>query len=318
VTPEAIVFPPVHSVFATDWRFEAAFRVAGWLEAEYDWWQMNLGWDLRAAWAAVEPARARGELPGLSVEDEDGQPVGWGFFLRHGDVLQVASLVASEPEATAALVDGVLNSSEAAAASTIVSFTRAQAPGLAEELAVRGFDVEAYRYLEVSTDGFAAAETTVEPWYEPNEERVRMLLERAYQGSTELRPFAPRGLSEEWCEYVLSLVERNACGRFLPEASGVIASMSGGHEPATLDGAIVVTAIGDRTAHIAQVAVDPAARGNGLGAKLVCAAVAAAQAQGFERVTLLVAESNTRASALYERLGFQQTATFLAAVWRRA
>lgn len=316
MTPEAVVFPPVHSVFATDWRFEAAFRVSGWLEAEYDWWRMNLGWDLRTAWTAVEPARARGELPGLSIEDEDGQSVGWGFFLRHGDALQVASIVADEPAATAALVDGILASSEVAAASTIVSFTRAQAPGLAEEWAARGFDVETYRYLEVPTEGFAAAETTVEPWYEPNDERVRMLLERAYEGSSELRPFAPNGSSEEWSEYVTSLVERNACGRFLPEASGVIASAAGGHEPAVLEGAIVMTTIGDKTAHIAQVAVDPAARGNGLGAKLICAAAAAANAQGFERLTLLVAESNTRAGALYERLGFQQTAAFLAAVRR--
>src|SRR5213075_182362 len=107
--------------------------------------------------------------------------------------------------------------------------------------------------------------------------------------------------------------------RFLPEASGVILRSEGGgghrrHGGADLDGAVVVTAVGLRTAHIAQLAVDPGARGNGLGARLVCAAAAAANAQGYERLSLLVAESNAGAAALYERLGFQQTASFLAAI----
>jgi ribosomal protein S18 acetylase RimI-like enzyme len=81
---------------------------------------------------------------------------------------------------------------------------------------------------------------------------------------------------------------------------------------------VVVTTVGPKTAHVAQIAVDPSARGNGLGAQLVCAAAAAAGAQGYERLTLLVAASNAGAGALYERLGFRQTATFLAAVRRSA
>jgi ribosomal protein S18 acetylase RimI-like enzyme len=326
MTPEA-VFGPVHDVFATDWRFESANRVSTWLEAEYDWWQIHLGWDLRSAWTAVEPARASGRLPGLSIEDEEGQSIGWSFFLRHGDSLQVASIVAAEREATAALIDGILASPEASDASTIVSFTRAQAPGLAEELAARGFELEAYRHLEVPTAGFPLAETTVEPWYETSSARVQALLERAYDKSSELRPFAPNGHPHEWAEYVTSLIDRNACGRFLPEASGVIVTTDGEDSGSAdlarcpgsgLDGAVVVTTVGPKTAHVAQIAVDPSARGNGLGAQLVCAAAAAAGAQGYERLTLLVAASNAGAGALYERLGFRQTATFLTAVRRSA
>jgi ribosomal protein S18 acetylase RimI-like enzyme len=326
MTPEAVVFLAAPDVFATDWRFETAARVSTWLEAEYDWWQINLGWDLRSAWTAVEPARASGQLPGLLIEDADGQSVGWSFFLRHGDSLQVASIIAAEREATAALVDGILASPEAADASTVVSFTRAQAPGLAEELEERGFDVEAYRHLEVPTAGFTLEDTSVDPWYETGSARVQALLERAYQSSRTLRPFAPNGQPHEWAEYVSSLVDRNACGRFLPEASGVIARANDGEDSssadaaraneAALDGAVVVTTVGLKTAHVAQIAVDPSARGNGLGAQLICAAAAAANAQGYERLTLLVAETNAAAGALYERLGFRQTATFLAAVRR--
>jgi len=315
MTPEIILFPPPRLLFATDWRFEAAFRVSGWLEREFDWWHMHLGWDLRESWAAVEPARARGELPGLSIEDEDGQSAGWGFFVRHGDALHVASLIADDRAATAALLEGVLASSAASDASTIISFTRAQAPGLAEELIARGFDVEPYRYLEASTEGFAGVDAATAPWPLDQHGGIARLLEHAYRHSTELRPFAPNGEMGEWDDYVTSLVERNACGQFLPEASGVIAGESQDSSAAP-EAALIATSIGPKTAHIAQVAVRPSSRGNGLGARLVCAAGAAVHAQGFTRVTLLVAASNERAANLYQRLGFRQTATFLAAVKR--
>jgi len=48
----------------------------------------------------------------------------------------------------------------------------------------------------------------------------------------------------------------------------------------------------------------PAVRGRGVGRRLAEAAIAAAKAQGAERIELEVFASNTRAIALYERLGF--------------
>lgn len=48
----------------------------------------------------------------------------------------------------------------------------------------------------------------------------------------------------------------------------------------------------------------PEARGSGLGRRLMQAAIEAARRQGMERIELEVFASNTRAIALYERLGF--------------
>ena len=48
----------------------------------------------------------------------------------------------------------------------------------------------------------------------------------------------------------------------------------------------------------------PAVRGRGVGQRLAEAAIAAARAKGAERIELEVFASNTRAIALYERLGF--------------
>lgn len=49
----------------------------------------------------------------------------------------------------------------------------------------------------------------------------------------------------------------------------------------------------------------PSARGRGVGQRLARAGVAAAVAHGAERIELEVFASNTRAIALYERLGFE-------------
>jgi ribosomal protein S18 acetylase RimI-like enzyme len=48
----------------------------------------------------------------------------------------------------------------------------------------------------------------------------------------------------------------------------------------------------------------PAARGRGVGRRLAQAGIAAAMARGAERIELEVFASNSRAVALYERLGF--------------
>ena len=80
---------------------------------------------------------------------------------------------------------------------------------------------------------------------------------------------------------------------------------------------MLTTTIDPRTAHIAQVAVSPDAQGQGMGGRLVSWASAMAHVAGYERITLLVAARNHAANALYARLGFSQTALFLAAVRRQ-
>lgn len=52
------------------------------------------------------------------------------------------------------------------------------------------------------------------------------------------------------------------------------------------------------------IAVDPAARGQGLGARLLREADLLAAERGLRRVRLSVVDTNPRARALYERLGF--------------
>lgn len=61
--------------------------------------------------------------------------------------------------------------------------------------------------------------------------------------------------------------------------------------------------------HITNVAVDPARRRRGVGARLVRFALAWAREHGARRITLEVRASNHAAQALYQRFGFRIVGT---------
>jgi ribosomal protein S18 acetylase RimI-like enzyme len=78
-------------------------------------------------------------------------------------------------------------------------------------------------------------------------------------------------------------------------------------------GLALMTDIAPGTAHLVQLAVDPAARGARLGEALVGRACALLQQASYQTLTLMVSERNVAARALYDRAGFRHDATFLAA-----
>ena len=103
------------------------------------------------------------------------------------------------------------------------------------------------------------------------------------------------------------MIKTPGCGRFLPAASVSV------QHPADdrLRGLVLTTTLQRDTAHIAQLAVDPAYRRRGLARALVEDASRRAGAAGCWRVTLLVADDNTAARDLYASLGFEPVAHFL-------
>jgi hypothetical protein len=296
-----------------DWRSLGAADVEPLIEAEARRWRAELGWDVGEAWKAIEPARRAGHLPGLVIRDTAGRVAGWTCFLLHRQTLQVAMLVADDPDRAAALVAGILASREAGRATMNTVCVRAAAPGIGTALAARGFDVEIYRYL---TAPLAASEAIAPPcrgWEIEDAAGMARLCARAYADTTEVRAFAPHGTIDEWHEYIAQLVTGPGCGRFLQGASFAIP----GRQPRRPDGAVVTTDLGTNTAHVAQIAVDPDVRGQGWGRALVTSAMSASAAAGFTQMTLLVAEANARATALYEQLGFRDQSTFVVAARRQ-
>jgi ribosomal protein S18 acetylase RimI-like enzyme len=295
-----------------DWRLAGAAHVAEAVDREASAWRQDLGWDVREAWMAIEPARQSGRLSGFVARDAGRRLAGWTCLLQHQGTLQVALLSADTPAVTAALVDAVLSSPQAETAAMHAVCVRDAAPGVREVLAAQGFDVVTYRYLSAKARSFPSAGIQARTWRADDLDPVVQLLRRAYPDRTEVRAFAPRGSEDEWSDYVAGLVAGPGCGRMAPSAS-FVAPGAGGR----LDAAILCTALGPGTGHIAQVAVDPSARGRGMGTALVQQAVHALAARAFTDVTLLVSDANPRAARIYARLGFRDRSAFVVAVNRQ-
>lgn len=66
----------------------------------------------------------------------------------------------------------------------------------------------------------------------------------------------------------------------------------------------VSTALGERVALLEDMVVSPAARGAGVGTRLLAGAIACARAQGCKRMTLLTDRTNEAAQRFYGKQGF--------------
>jgi ribosomal protein S18 acetylase RimI-like enzyme len=106
---------------------------------------------------------------------------------------------------------------------------------------------------------------------------------------------------------VTNLVEQTGCGALEPTLTRVCRDRE--HVRALA----VITSLGGSTAHLAQLAVDAAWRRQGLAEALLREGMARAADAGFDQLTLMVAESNGAARALYDALGFEPRASFVAA-----
>lgn len=302
-----------------DWRAAPEADVAACYAVERATWTRRFSWDTTDNWRHVEAARAAGTLPGFLVFDvsDETTPAGWGFHLLHRGTLQIGGIAAASPDAVTALLDRMLASPEAARARDAMAFIpETETPARAALLA-RGFAVRTFRYLarpldttwpESVTQGTGAGLS----FHAGRLMATADLLRRAYPGADRARPFAPHGTADEWLDYTSQLIAQTGCGELLPWAS-VVDEEAGPSR--RLIGAVLATRIAQGSAHLAQVAVDPAWQGRGCGVRLVSASLGRLQRRGYATVSLLVADDNAAALRLYTRLGFAPQGAFLSA-WR--
>lgn len=277
-------------------------------EAEADRWS-RLDWDTTAQWLEVERGRQFGTLSGLVVLDDAGAALGWTYFQIRSLALQIGLLESSSDAVTEAIVAKVLSDQTLAFVESVTLFALTDAPGLTPALRHRGLSVDRYWYMGRELQRVSPPSLTdIRRWRFEDVQPTADLLARAYKDKSEARPFAPAGQPQEWTEYVDRLTRGFGCGALLPEASLCIPS-----GPNRIAGVALVTTIGESTAHLAQLAVDPQFQGRRLGLQLMELASAAAARSGYRRMTLLVGGSNRRARSLYEASRFQVMGSFVAA-----
>lgn len=296
-----------------DWRGADAASLAPLYRSECRRWQETLGWDFAPSCAIIESARRAGTLPGLLVRGRNGRVAGWSFFVLHDGRLQVGGLVAESDASRRALLRAALASPDAATAGGVSCYLYPQSPALRRTLEQEQFVVESHHYM--TGDLRSSAESPTASWPEgcapgpfadADAGDVVDLVARAYGDGREGRCFAPDLRREQWTHYVGGLMQTEACGRYLPEASFALRDTEG--RPAA---AILMTRIGEGTAHLAQVVVDPRWRGRALARHLVLESGRALAGLGYRRMTLLVADGNQGARRVYRGLGFRDLQTFL-------
>jgi GNAT superfamily N-acetyltransferase len=338
-------------MLVSDWREIDASAMRALYERELEAWRRELSWDASSVWGAVEHARTTWGLPGLVARTAD-RIVGWTFYLNEDGCLKIGGLVSETRDATALLLASLVDRARPIEEGGISLFVYDRAVALAHVLEAHGFVVERYRYLSATlplsaeipgrgepglepgarqrgmsraSDGafhpgrvrrhgagglsggaaVAAPALVTGPWRPSDVAPAADLLAAAY-GSAGMH-FAPNNRPEEWQRYVRNLVEHAGVGVLMPDASRVV------REGARIRSLVLLTQIADRTAHIAQVAVDPTLRRQGLAATLVAEACALASEAGCTVATLLVGAANRAACALYDRMGFRAGAAFIAA-----
>jgi GNAT superfamily N-acetyltransferase len=230
---------------------------------------------------------------------------GWTYFLIDDRIAQVGSLVGNSVEATRALIDSVV-ARATGHAECVTCFSYSQAPGVESELTRQGFEIVRYQYLSRVAPGLEPVRADgAMTWRAGDTAPVSELLRAAYGSNG--RFFAPHGLPQEWERYVHNMVEYPGCGRFDPATSRVL------HENGRAVAVVMMTELGPGVSHVAQVAVHPGFRGQGVAGRLLDRALGLAAATGRTRATLLVEEGAKAARTLYARLGFRPCATFIAA-----
>jgi ribosomal protein S18 acetylase RimI-like enzyme len=299
-----------------NWQGVPAGQLEPVYEAECRRWETALGWDFAPSCRAIEDGRRDGRVPGFVAREGDGRLAGWCFSVLHDGLLQIGALAGDRPEVLGGLIRATLASPHAAEARGVTCFLFPDSAQIGRTLERHQFAVEPHGFLArdwpVGNDG-AGPESgrSIDDlrWRALDEvdvETIAALMALSFAGQEDARCYAPDGRLDQWTHYVGQLLRTPACGRYLPAASFAIEAPDGGAV-----GAVLVTAIGARTAHVAQIVVHPDYRGRGLAGRLIEAGAGAAARAGLPGISLLVARSNDGARRLYDRMGFVERAVFL-------
>jgi len=148
-------------------------------------------------------------------------------------------------------------------------------------------------------------------WGEQEYQSAAAVITAAYRGHVDAEINDQYRTLSGSLRFLNNIVRFPGCGVFDPQASYLIFQNS----TRTLIGLILCSQVRPDVGHITQVCLLPEYRSAGLGEALLAATTKNLRSRNFRSISLTVTEANTRAIALYKRIGFTTSRVFDAFVW---
>ncbi len=294
------------------------------LEEESEHWLSLLSWDYRGSADMILRYIDAKILPGYAAL-ERGRLLGYCFFVYEGskgvigDVYVEGALGERGREVENELLTHVIDTLQQSpgihrieAQLLLHDAGVASAPFLAEDF--RRFP-RLFLRMPIGSGSWNNAELPVEfeirPWQEQDYQPAAGIITSAYRGHVDSDINDQYRSMTGSLRFLNNIVRFPGCGVFDATASYVVV-----HRPSKTDiGLLLCSRVRDDVGHITQVCVLPEYRDRHLGEQLIRCCHDALRKSGATQLTLTVTEANSRAVALYKRLGFHQHKVFDAFVW---
>jgi ribosomal protein S18 acetylase RimI-like enzyme len=300
------------------------------LSEEAQLWMDELRWDYRASLDLIKKFVDSKSLAGCAAM-ENGQPAGYAFYVIEEHKGLLGGLYVSPRYEQLPLARQLLESTvETLRGIPRVERIEAQLVPFGaqfdEALAQQGFHLYPRQFMLLDfshSNGDAPARTSVaagslrsglvlESWDNRHFTPCARLIQLAYANHMD-GDINDQYRSESGAlKFLKNIIVLPGCGQFQPQASFVLRAPHS-HE---LVGAVLTSAVAPGVGHTTQICVMPGYQKNGLGRRMIEAAVATLRARNFSALSLTVTSANLPAVHLYESIGFKAIKTFTAGVWQ--
>ncbi|MGH9729025.1 MAG: GNAT family N-acetyltransferase [Candidatus Acidiferrales bacterium] len=288
---------------------------------EAEQWRDDLFWDYRPSQHLIRKFIDSHSLAGYAAF-EGKQPVGYGFYVfedqkgligglfasRHFDHIEISKKLLLEMFDTLRETP-FIERIEA----QLMPFGSALDPVLAQQ----HFRLHPRQFMLLELPPIRSSQIAgrdglhLESWTDRCLEPCARLIQRAYTDHVDAQINDQYRSELGAMKFLRNIVLLPGCGQFFPDASFIVRP-GPGEKPI---GMVLTSTVAPGVGHTTQICVLPGYQKNGLGRRLMEAALAALQKHGYRSLSLTVTTINANAVRLYENLGFRTVKSFAAGVW---
>jgi ribosomal protein S18 acetylase RimI-like enzyme len=151
----------------------------------------------------------------------------------------------------------------------------------------------------------------IRPWSEPEYQSAAAVITAAYRGHVDSDINDQYRTLSGSLRFLNNIVRFPGCGVFDPRSSYLVFQKA----TRTMVGLILCSQVRPDVGHVTQICLQPEYRSRGIGEALLAATTKNLRERNFRAISLTVTEANSRAIALYRRIGFAAKRVFDAFVW---